>query len=905
MRKPTRKPQHEKTPLPSTMESDLEVSDEDLAFVDDAAEDLGFLRGLDASTLHPGKRGDKGDLKTARRAAAEAAEVDTATDEEAEAAAALPSGRRKRKHAEDTEPEFEKPRQKLSTKQSREQKLAEQLPIRNLTGELVYQGRGLQQPSEALQQLAPGITVTDDAAEAAATAAEEDLDDASEEELPEMMIAKQMEEAAAEAAGRDQPMSKKERKRLKRAMAQEKATAIREEEGVAETELEAFQKEEERQEANRQQIAMAASHVLQEPEGQLGDLRLLVTLASDKDPQTARLASLSLLAVFRDILPGYRIRLPTEKEQEVVVSKDVKRLRDYESTLLRCYQAYLKALLAASRPGKATPGGPVGQRVATKCLCGLLVAVPHFNYSQDLLQAIVPLLANQDEAQQRMAAGAVKEVLAGDLEGSLSLTAVQLIADLVRRKNCMCPPHVAAILLSVNVGEVTLLDKEDAKGKHKAKRRKKGRKDDVAAAFKEADAGPDVSATRMAQSAILEALFETFFRVIKHCTASGLVNQASTGKQLGSGHLRQRFPLLLPALQGLTHFAHRLSLEYFGDLIAALLQLVKAPNLPTLERLHCLLAVSDILRGQGEALTIDRRELHLQLYSLLLDAPLQPLAAEEDDPLPDDPQLAADASEAHNRSQGGRRADEDGLEPRGQLLVRLVGQAVLDGGRSMDPARLASMTKRLACTALQSGVGEVMGLLASLDRMLRSNGRLRGMLEQEAGVASWGAGLSGAAEEGSQSDALTGAPLWELSLAVAHFHPHVAQAAASISTLPPDSAPTTICRLLAVPEGPAGLAAAYSPAQGTFKPPPQMPRKHRPLDTRTALRLAQSLPSFSANDDNADASAGGTGSNIFGAVFRSHLRLLENARLRKQCRSLKRLLELESSGFRPEKPPQT
>ena len=49
--------------------------------------------------------------------------------------------------------------------------------------------------------------------------------------------------------------------------------------------LQAFQKEEQRREENQQQIAMAASHVLQEPEGQLGDLRLLVTLASDKDSQ--------------------------------------------------------------------------------------------------------------------------------------------------------------------------------------------------------------------------------------------------------------------------------------------------------------------------------------------------------------------------------------------------------------------------------------------------------------------------------------------------------------------------------------------------------------------------------------------------------------------------------------------
>ena len=46
-----------------------------------------------------------------------------------------------------------------------------------------------------------------------------------------------------------------------------------------------------------------------------------------------------------------------------------------------------------------------------------------------------------------------------------------------------------------------------------------------------------------------------------------------------------------------------------------------------------------------------------------------------------------------------------------------------------------------------------------------------------------------------------------------------------------------------MPEGPAGLAAAYSPAQGTFKPAPKMPRKHRPLDARAAVKMAQSLPS--------------------------------------------------------------
>lgn len=56
--------------------------------------------------------------------------------------------------------------------------------------------------------------------------------------------------------------------------------------------------------------------------------------------QVARLAMLSLAAVFKDVVPGYRIRLPTDKELAMPVSKEVKRLRDYESTLLRSYQVH-------------------------------------------------------------------------------------------------------------------------------------------------------------------------------------------------------------------------------------------------------------------------------------------------------------------------------------------------------------------------------------------------------------------------------------------------------------------------------------------------------------------------------------------------------------------------------------
>lgn len=41
---------------------------------------------------------------------------------------------------------------------------------------------------------------------------------------------------------------------------------------------------------------------------------------------------------------SYRIRLPTEKELEMTVSKEVKKKRYYESTLLSTYKVWLGAL---------------------------------------------------------------------------------------------------------------------------------------------------------------------------------------------------------------------------------------------------------------------------------------------------------------------------------------------------------------------------------------------------------------------------------------------------------------------------------------------------------------------------------------------------------------------------------
>lgn len=78
-------------------------------------------------------------------------------------------------------------------------------------------------------------------------------------------------------------------------------------------------------------------------EGSRTRLQQLLTLLEDGDKRVQELGMISLLAVFKDVLPSYRIRLPTEKELAQKVSKDVKRLRDYERALLAAYQVRRRA----------------------------------------------------------------------------------------------------------------------------------------------------------------------------------------------------------------------------------------------------------------------------------------------------------------------------------------------------------------------------------------------------------------------------------------------------------------------------------------------------------------------------------------------------------------------------------
>jgi len=81
---------------------------------------------------------------------------------------------------------------------------------------------------------------------------------------------------------------------------------------------------------------------------------------------------------------------------------------------------------------------------------------------------------------------------------------------------------------------------------------------------------------------------------------------------------------------------------------------------------------------------------------------------------------------------------------------------------------------------------DVYALLVFSGRMCcRHNMKLRSLLEHEAGAPppAWAAAATTGLND--SDSAVSGAPLWELSLLTSHYHPHLSQAAAAVAHIPP------------------------------------------------------------------------------------------------------------------------
>lgn len=88
------------------------------------------------------------------------------------------------------------------------------------------------------------------------------------------------------------------------------------------------------------------------------------------------------------------------------------------------------------------------------------MSVPHFNHVHDVLQALVPAAVALDARMRQDACSALSALLSSGRNEDVMLDAVQLVADLVRQRKCVCSADIVRALLVLQFKDLTKADVE-------------------------------------------------------------------------------------------------------------------------------------------------------------------------------------------------------------------------------------------------------------------------------------------------------------------------------------------------------------------------------------------------------------------------------------------------------------
>lgn len=544
----------------------------------------------------------------------------------------------------------------------------------------------------------------------------------------------------------------------------------------------------------QEELAKLAMAINENPEEHVGSFKALAKIGTDsKVPQVQMLALVTQMTVYKDVIPGYRIR-PAEDMAKEQLTKEVRQLRQYEQALIAGYQNYLKELARCAKlPMWQQSGGTSVQMVAVTCACTLITAVPHFNFRDMLLRILVSRLSRRhiDEAGVKCLE-ALETLCREDEEGRPSMEAVSLLTKMMKAKDYNVHESILNLFLSLRLlsefaGTASHDSVENSAQKQKkknrdfrTKRERKAMKEQKALDrdMANADAVASHEERERMQSDTLKLVFATYFRILK-----------------------MRVPHLMGAvLEGLAKYAHLINQDFFGDLLEALKDLIRysdddakrefegeededeeeeegegedeeeqddqvelTRNL-TREALLCIVTAFALLAGQDAHNS--RSELHLDLSHFIthLFQTLLPLSVNanlELTRLPSSTNSFAPSSSKIN------------VHTTTVLLLRSLTSVLLPpyNIRSVPPLRLAAFTKQLMTVALQLPEKSCQGVLALLGDVAHSHGRkVRSLWDTEERKGDGRFNPVGDSVEGTNPFAAT---VWEGELLKKHFSPKV------------------------------------------------------------------------------------------------------------------------------------
>ena len=274
------------------------------------------------------------------------------------------------------------------------------------------------------------------------------------------------------------------------------------------------------------------------PRGARSHMQELHRYSKSTDPSVICWALLSELAIFVDILPGYRITLigdhhPSgDKDGErtrQLLSKEVRELRTFERNLLAAYETFLgvvkryatqdtqrgrakmpKQLRTEQQRKKALPfllttsnGSDMSPQdfqaadkirlVCVQCLLKMLLARPTFNHADDLMTIAVALADGTHAGSRALAADAIIKIFIGedfdDPESQVAAKMVRLVGQRIKKRGDRARPELFYCLnrLKLKV-DMTEVRQEGRNKKRRNRKRRYKHADEVERELAEADA---------------------------------------------------------------------------------------------------------------------------------------------------------------------------------------------------------------------------------------------------------------------------------------------------------------------------------------------------------------------------------------------------------------------------------
>ncbi|XP_030344198.1 nucleolar complex protein 3 homolog [Strigops habroptila] len=532
-------------------------------------------------------------------------------------------------------------------------------------------------------------------------------------------------------------------------------------------------------------IAALASVILSDPDNNIKKLKELRAMLMEQDPNVAvivrKLVMVSLMEIFKDIAPSYKIRPLSEAEKATKVKKETQKLREFEEGLVSQYKFYLENLeqtIKDWKQRKLKKSNVISLKaykglaeIAVKCLCELLVALPHFNFHNNIIVLIVPLMNDASKMISELCCEAVKKLFKQDKLGYASLGVVKVISGLVKGRNYDVRPEVLKVFLHLRIKEVELQkDSEDIAPKKKFMTYKEKRKnlsrmqrkwkkaeEKLERELLEAEASESKEKKLKLHTETLNIVFVTYFRILKRA---------------------QKSPLLPAVLEGLAKFAHLINVEFFDDLLIVLHSLIASGGLSYRESLHCILSAFHILSGQGDVLNIDPMKFYTHLYKTLFSL------------------------------HAGGTNDDIGI------VLQCVDVMFAKRRKQVSQQRALAFLKRLSTLALHVLPNSSVGILATNRVLMQTFPRMDLLLDNE----SQGSGVYLPELDEPEHCNAQNTALWELHLLQRHYHPTVQKFAAHLIAGAPTEGSGALS--LDLSQRPATEHfEAYSMRGMTFNPP--------------------------------------------------------------------------------------